>query len=67
VEDRIELALAGDPALIEAASVHRDYVAAETLAVELHLADASPRGATIEHSQRADVDGMSLTISLSKR
>jgi isoleucyl-tRNA synthetase len=67
VEDRIELALAGDPALIEAASAHRGYVAAETLAVELHLADASRRGAAMEHSEQADVDSMSLTISLSKR
>ena len=35
VEDRIELALAGDPALIAAAETHRDYLAGETLAVEL--------------------------------
>jgi isoleucyl-tRNA synthetase len=67
VEDRIELSLEGDPALIEAASAHRRYVAGETLAVELHLADVSPRAAAMEHSEQADVDSMSLTISLSKR
>ncbi len=37
VEDRIELALDGDPALIEAARAHRDYLAGETLALELEL------------------------------
>ena len=37
VEDRIELALGGDPALIAAAEAHRDYLAGETLAVELVL------------------------------
>jgi isoleucyl-tRNA synthetase len=67
VEDRIGLALDGDLALIEAASAHRDYVAGETLALELHLADASRDGAAIEHSEQTVVDGMSLTIALSKR
>jgi isoleucyl-tRNA synthetase len=37
VEDRIELALDGDPALMDAAQAHRDYLAGETLAVELKL------------------------------
>ena len=67
IEDRIALALDGDAALIEAASVHRDYLAGETLAVELHLADGPLQSATPEHSERTDVDGMSLAIALSKR
>jgi isoleucyl-tRNA synthetase len=37
VEDRIELSLAGAPALIEAAATHRDYLTGETLTVELSL------------------------------
>ena len=37
VEDRIELCLTGDPALIEAAEAHRDYLTGETLALELSL------------------------------
>ena len=40
VEDRIELRLGGDAALIEAAEAHRDYIAGETLAVELRSLDA---------------------------
>jgi isoleucyl-tRNA synthetase len=39
VEDRIELWLAGAPALMQAVAAHRDYVAGETLAVELRLGD----------------------------
>jgi len=37
VEDRIELALGGDPLLIAAAEAHREYLAGETLAVALEL------------------------------
>jgi isoleucyl-tRNA synthetase len=37
VEDRIELALDGAPALMDAAHAHRDYLAGETLAVEFKL------------------------------
>ena len=34
---RIECSITGDDALLDAARAHRDYVAGETLAVELHL------------------------------
>jgi isoleucyl-tRNA synthetase len=63
VEDRIELALDGDPALIEAARAHRDYVAGETLAVKLGLGDTAvePTG---EHSQQSDIDGLPLSIAI---
>ena len=37
VEDRIDLALAGAPILLEAAAAHREYVAGETLASTLTL------------------------------
>jgi isoleucyl-tRNA synthetase len=65
VEDRIELSLAGDDALIDAASAHRDYVAGETLAVELGLAP-SPAGDATErwHVEQTTVDGLALTIAL---
>ena len=43
VEDRIALALVGDPALIAAAEAHRDYLTGETLAVELDLDLGAPR------------------------
>ena len=63
VEDRIELALDGDAALIEAAAAHRDYVMGETLAIELHLGGADADTAP-GHMEPADVEGMALSIAL---
>jgi isoleucyl-tRNA synthetase len=69
VEDRIELALAGAPALIEAAESHRDYLAGETLAIGLSLgedgAGAGPTGASADdYREQAEVDGLELAIAL---
>jgi isoleucyl-tRNA synthetase len=65
VEDRIALALAGDPALIAAAAAHREYLARETLAVELELtAGASEAPEAMDYSEQAEIDGLVLTISL---
>jgi isoleucyl-tRNA synthetase len=75
VEDRIELALAGDPALLAAAEAHRGQVASETLAVELHLdggeggaarGDGARPGGAYDHSEEAVIDGLPLSISLRK-
>jgi isoleucyl-tRNA synthetase len=67
VEDRIELALDGAPALLDAARAHREYLTGETLAVELSMADgavvpAAERG----HSDELQIEGLELTISLRK-
>jgi isoleucyl-tRNA synthetase len=62
VEDRIELAVEGDPALLEAAGTYRDYLASETLALELHLDDAP--GAAMDYSEQTEIDGLALSISL---
>ncbi len=65
VEDRIELALGGDPALIAAAEAHRDYLAGETLAVELDLnPEASDAGEAMDYSEQTEIDGLALTIAL---
>jgi isoleucyl-tRNA synthetase len=65
VEDRIELALDGDAALLEAARDHREYLVGETLALALALgADADP--AQLEHRERAEIDGLGLAIALSR-
>ena len=68
VEDRIELGLAGAPALVEAVSSHRDYVAGETLAVALDVGDgaASPSAGTGYYREQTEVDGLELTIVLRK-
>ncbi len=65
VEDRIALSLAGAPALMQAIAAHRDYVAGETLAVELHLGDdAATPAADAVYSEQAEIDGLTLTIGL---
>jgi isoleucyl-tRNA synthetase len=61
VEDRIELWLTGAPALTEAATAHRDYVAGETLAVAFSLDGDEPDSC---HSERGEIDGLELSISL---
>jgi isoleucyl-tRNA synthetase len=66
VEDRIELALAGDPALIDAAHAHRDYLAGETLAVTLVIADNAAPAAGMDYSEETEIDELPLTISLSR-
>jgi isoleucyl-tRNA synthetase len=67
VEDRIELALDGDPALIEAAKAHRDYLAGETLAVELSLGEAAAVATdSMDYSEQTEIDGLPLRISLSR-
>jgi isoleucyl-tRNA synthetase len=62
VEDRIELALLGDQALIEAALAHREYVSGETLAVSLALdGKQTPAG---DHREQTEIDGLPLEIAL---
>ena len=63
VEDRIELALSGDPALLDAATAHRDYLVGETLAVALHLGD-EPVPGEMEHTEQTEIDGLELQIAL---
>jgi isoleucyl-tRNA synthetase len=67
VEDRIELSLGGDEALLDAARTHDDYLSGETLAVALHVDGESPPDAAIEHRERATIDGLALEIALRRR
>ncbi|HEX4188408.1 MAG TPA: isoleucine--tRNA ligase [Solirubrobacteraceae bacterium] len=67
VEDRIELALDGDAALLEAAAAHRDYIARETLAVELALGTAGIIAASgDEYSEQTEIDGLALSVALQR-
>jgi len=63
VEDRIELCLSGDPVLIEAAAAHREYLAGETLTVDLRLGEEDGASA-MDHREQATIDGLSLNIAL---
>jgi isoleucyl-tRNA synthetase len=62
VEDRIELALSGDAALLDAAREHQGYLSGETLAVELSLGDAN--GAALDYQEQTDIEGLTLDIAL---
>jgi isoleucyl-tRNA synthetase len=65
VEDRIALSLDGDAALLRAVRTHRDYVAGETLAVELKVGDDAAGAASDEDfSADVQIDGLGLTIAL---
>jgi isoleucyl-tRNA synthetase len=65
VEDRIELALSGDLALIAAAEAHRDYLTGETLAVRLDLPpDTTSSAVAMDYSEQTEIDGLALTIAL---
>jgi isoleucyl-tRNA synthetase len=65
VEDRIELALDGDEALTRAARAHRDYVAGETLAIELAVGDNAPIAASDgAYSEQVQIEALALTIGL---
>jgi isoleucyl-tRNA synthetase len=67
VEDRIELYLDGNAALIDAAESHRDHLAGETLAVELRLGATTGQGDhAADYSEQTEIDGLPLTISLSR-
>jgi isoleucyl-tRNA synthetase len=67
VEDRIELALDGDQALVAAASNHGDYLTGETLATGFQLGGGASLPATErDYSEEVKVEGLSLTISLRK-
>jgi isoleucyl-tRNA synthetase len=61
VTDRISLALGGDEELVAAARTHQDYIAGETLAVDVAYDDATEGTAT-----GSSIEGRELVISLSK-
>jgi isoleucyl-tRNA synthetase len=59
ITDRIDLTLAGDPDLLEAAQAHEDYVANEVLATSVSY-DGTTDGAA------AKIDGRDLSIGVSR-
>ncbi|HSZ68975.1 MAG TPA: isoleucine--tRNA ligase [Solirubrobacteraceae bacterium] len=62
IEDRIELRLCGDAALIEAAVEHSGRLTGELLARELSFEDGGDVAAM--HREQVSIDGMSLGIAL---
>jgi isoleucyl-tRNA synthetase len=66
VEDRIVLRLAGDAELLDAAGSHQDYIAGETLALELAIGGGENARPSLEYTEQTAVDGLPLTIALSR-
>jgi isoleucyl-tRNA synthetase len=60
VSDRIRLTLGGDPELLAAIREHEEYVAGETLAVEVNYRDGAVSGDTVK------IDGRELSIGLER-
>jgi isoleucyl-tRNA synthetase len=65
VEDRIELLVAGDPELIEAAREHEGYLSGETLAVSVAY-DGERSATAMDYSEQTELEGMALQIALSR-
>ena len=57
ISDRIVLTLDGDPQLLDAAREHEEYIAGETLAVEVHYDRCST-------SRPSMIDGLELRIEV---
>jgi isoleucyl-tRNA synthetase len=64
VEDRIELILVGDPALIEATREHRVYVAGETLTTQLQLGEGDPTA--MDYREQTEIEGLAFEIGLNR-
>jgi isoleucyl-tRNA synthetase len=62
IEDRIELTLGGEEALLEAAREHEPYVSGETLAVNLALGDGD--AAAMDYREQTEIEGLTLEIAL---
>ncbi len=69
IEDRIELRLAGDAGLLQAAHEHAASIAAETLAVEWAIGEngGGDDALSEKYREQAEIDGLPLTISLARR
>ena len=63
ITDRIELSLAGDEGLLDAARAHASYIASETLATSVGYGDGPSPGTD---GPIIEIDGRELTISLQR-
>jgi isoleucyl-tRNA synthetase len=64
VSDRIRLAVGGDPDVVDAAAVHREWIAGEVLATEIVLG-GDVEGNTLAR-QRLDLDGIRADLALTR-
>ncbi len=62
VEDRIELILGGDEALLDSAREHEGYVRGETLAISLSLGEGN--STAMDYREQGEIEGLALEIAL---
>jgi isoleucyl-tRNA synthetase len=65
VEDRIELSVSGDPALVEAAQEHERYLSGETLTVSVEYGGERAASA-FDYREQTEIEGLALQIALSR-
>jgi isoleucyl-tRNA synthetase len=66
VSDRIRLAIGGDAELVEAATVHRDWIGSEVLATDVTLGGALKGEGTTLARHEVDLDGIHADLALTK-
>jgi isoleucyl-tRNA synthetase len=64
VSDRIRLTIGGDVAMLEAATIHRDWIASEVLATDVVIGGAEAENTLAR--QRVDLDGIHADLALTK-
>ena len=65
VSDRIRLAVRGDDHLVAALEPHREFIAGETLAIDLQVSSGVDVGG-YEESREVDLDGVAAVVALSR-
>ena len=66
VSDRIRLAIGGDAELVEAATVHREWIGSEVLATDVTLGGALKGERTTLARHEVDLDGIHADLALTK-
>jgi isoleucyl-tRNA synthetase len=66
VSDRIRLAIGGDAELVEAATVHREWIGSEVLATDVILGGALKGEGTTLARHEVDLDGIHADLALTK-
>jgi isoleucyl-tRNA synthetase len=63
ITDRVDLTIGGPPAIVDAATQHRDFIGGETLALAVIVGEGGANG-DFPHVREIDIDGTPATIGL---
>ena len=64
VSDRINLRIAGDPDVVDAAEAHQEWIGSEVLAKSIVVGDAALQGQ--QALDTVDLDGLTARIAITK-